>query len=57
MSMFLRKTKHALYLRLMKFFAGLGPGASHRAFVGNGSSAELCKHILRTGAREDTYCY
>ena len=52
MSMFLRKTKHALSLSLMKVFAGLGPGASHRAFVGSGSSGELCKHILRTGANK-----
>ena len=50
MPMFLRKIKHSLYIGLMKFFAGLGPGASHRAFVGTGSSAELCRHILRTGA-------
>ena len=51
MSMFLRKTKHALYLSLMRLVAGLGPGASHRAFVGGGSSQELCRHIVRTGAR------
>lgn len=52
MPLFLRKIKHALYLGLMKSLAGLGPGASHRAFVGGGSSAELCNHILRTGARK-----
>ena len=52
MSMFLRKTKHALYLRIMKLLAGLGPGASHRAFVGSGSSGELSKHILRTGVKK-----
>jgi len=50
MSMFLRKLKHSLYLTLMRSLAGLGPGASHRAFVGSGSSRELCRHILRTGA-------
>jgi alcohol dehydrogenase class IV len=50
--MFLRRIKHSLYLGLMKFVAGLGPGASHRAFVGSGSSRELCKHILRTGAKK-----
>ena len=50
--MLMRKIKHALYLGLMKFFAGLGPGASHRAFAGSGSSGELCKHILRTGVQK-----
>jgi alcohol dehydrogenase len=50
MSMFLRTLKHSLYLTLMRTLAGLGPGASHRAFVGSGSSRELCRHILRTGA-------
>jgi alcohol dehydrogenase class IV len=52
MSMFLRKLKHSLYTTLMRTVAGLGPGASHRAFVGSGSSRELCRHILRTGARK-----
>ncbi|MBP6683166.1 MAG: iron-containing alcohol dehydrogenase, partial [Halioglobus sp.] len=52
MSMFLRKLKHSLYVTLMRTVAGLGPGASHRAFVGSGSSRELCRHILRTGARK-----
>ena len=52
MPMFLRKLKHSLYLSLMKTLAGLGPGASHRAFVGSGSSRELCNHILRTGAKK-----
>jgi alcohol dehydrogenase len=51
MPIFLRRIKHSLYLGLMKFVAGLGPGASHRAFVGSGSSQQLCRHILRTGAR------
>ncbi len=52
MPIFLRRIKHSLYLGLMKFVAGRGPGASHRAFVGRGSSQELCRHILRTGARK-----
>ena len=34
----------------MKTLSALGPGANHRAFVGSGSSAQLCRHILRTGA-------
>jgi alcohol dehydrogenase class IV len=52
MPMFLRKIKHSLLVGLMKFMAGLGEGASHRAFVGSGSSRELCNHILRTGAKK-----
>ena len=52
MPMFLRKLKHSLYLALVKTFAGMGPGACHRAFVGSGSSGELCRHIIRTGARK-----
>lgn len=52
MPMFVRKFQHALYMRLMKFVAGLGPGVQHRAFVGAGSSRELCHHIARTGARK-----
>ncbi|MCB1702257.1 MAG: iron-containing alcohol dehydrogenase [Pseudomonadales bacterium] len=47
-----RRIKHSLYIGLMKLVAGLGPGSSHRAFVGRGSSRELCNHILRTGARK-----
>jgi alcohol dehydrogenase len=49
MPMFLRKIQHALYLSLMKLVAGLAPGVAHRAFVGAGSSRELCRHIARTG--------
>ncbi len=52
MPMFLRKIKHSLYVSLMKFIAGMGPGARHHAFVGTGSSAQLCRHILYTGARK-----
>ena len=52
MSMFLRTIKHSLYLGLMKFVSAMGPGVSQRAFVGSGSAAELCKHILRTGAKK-----
>jgi len=48
--MFLRKTKHSLYLRLMKLVAGLAPGARHHAFVGAGSAGQLCRHIRHTGA-------
>ncbi len=52
MPMFLRKLKHAFVIWLMKTLSGLAPGVRHNAFVGAGSSAELCRHILRTGARK-----
>lgn len=52
MPMFLRKIKHSLYLGLMKFVMGLAPAARHRAFVGSGSSGQLCKHIVRAGAEK-----
>jgi alcohol dehydrogenase class IV len=52
MPMFLRKIIHALYLRLMKVAVGLAPGAQHRAFVGGGSSRQLCHHIARTGVNK-----
>jgi len=50
--MLLRKIKHSLRFTLVKALVGLAPGARHQAFVGPGSSAELCRHILRTGARK-----
>ncbi len=43
------RIKHTLQVTLMKSVAGLMPGAQHRAFLGNGSSAQLCRHIVRTG--------
>lgn len=52
MPMFLRKIKHSLYLRLVKFLTGFSPETRHRAFVGSGSAARLCQHIVRTGARK-----
>lgn len=52
MPMFLRKIKHSLLLGLMRLMAGMSPGSRHNAFVGSGSSAELCRHILRTGAKK-----
>lgn len=51
MSMFVRKIKHAMYLKLVKTFANLAPSLRHVVFVGPGSSAHLCDHILRTGAK------
>ena len=49
MSMFIRKLKHALLLKIMNFAAKLSPGSNYMAFSGAGSSAQLCKHIARTG--------
>lgn len=48
--MFIRKVKHSLLMTLSKIVVGVAPGVSHRAFVGSGSAAELCRHILRVGA-------
>ena len=50
MPMFLRKIKHSIVVWLMKTLSSLAPGARHHTFVGSGSSGELCRHILRTGA-------
>ncbi|MEH6584099.1 MAG: iron-containing alcohol dehydrogenase, partial [Halioglobus sp.] len=47
--MFLRKIKHSLYLKLMAFAVKFNPEASHMTFAGSGSSAQLCRHIARTG--------
>jgi len=51
MHMFLRKIQHALYLRFIRVMVAIGPGASHRAFLGGGSARRLCEHIARTGPR------
>jgi alcohol dehydrogenase len=50
--MFLRKIKHSLYISLMKVLVNLAPSARHCAFVGRGSSRQLCDHIVRTGVRK-----
>jgi alcohol dehydrogenase class IV len=52
MPMFLRKILHALYLRVVKLAVRLAPGIQHRAFVGSGSSRQLCHHIARTGVNK-----
>lgn len=52
MPMFLRKILHAMYLRLMKVVVYFSPALRHTAFAGNGSSRQLCEHILRTGAKK-----
>ena len=50
MPMFFRKLIHGLYLRLMKVLVNFSPSMRHVVFVGTGSSAQLCEHIIRTGA-------
>jgi alcohol dehydrogenase class IV len=50
--MFLRKKLHALLLIVMKVLVRFSPSLRHTAFVGNGSSRQLCEHIVRTGARK-----
>jgi len=52
MPMFLRKILHALYLSLMKVVVYFSPALRHTAFAGNGSSRQLCEHIIRTGAKK-----
>jgi alcohol dehydrogenase len=52
MPMFLRKIKHSLYLRLIKFMVNFAPSARHTAFAGSGSSRQLCNHIARTGVKK-----
>ncbi len=50
MPMFVRKGLHALYLAIMKAVAFFSPSVRHRVFAGSGSAAQLCEHIVRTGA-------
>ena len=51
MPQFLRVIFHEFLVLLMKTIAGLQPGASHRTFIGSGSSRNLCHHIANTGAK------
>ena len=51
MPMFLRKLLHSMFLKLMKFVVSMSPGSRHTAFAGEGSSRQLCEHIVRTGAK------
>ena len=52
MPMFLRKITHWLYLQLMKVAVNFAPSARHTAFVGGGSSAQLCEHIVHAGVQK-----
>lgn len=49
MRMLWLRIKHFLYIPLMKSLAGLAGSGEHRAFMGRGSSAQLCAHVIRTG--------
>ncbi len=51
MPQFLRKILHELILKLIKTVVTFAPGARHTAFVGSGSSRQLCEHVARTGVR------
>lgn len=51
MPQFLREMLHSLFMFLMKFFASFSPSLRHTVFAGAGSSAQLCDHIVRTGAK------
>jgi hypothetical protein len=51
MPMSLRKMLHALLLKIMDVVVRFSAPLRHTAFVGNGSSRQLCEHIVRTGAR------
>ena len=52
MSLFVRKIKQSLLVKLMKFAVSFQPGAKHFAFTGSGSSAQLCRHIARMGFKK-----
>jgi alcohol dehydrogenase class IV len=51
MPMFLRKLQHAFYLKLIGFLVKFAPGERHQAFIGSGSSRQLCNHIARKGVQ------
>ncbi len=52
MSLFLRKIKKSLLIKLMSFAVSFQGGARHFAFSGSGSSAQLCNHIARMGFKK-----
>lgn len=49
---FPRELKHKLRMSLMKVLVNFAPSPSYMAFAGSGSSAQLCRHIARSGARK-----
>ncbi len=52
MPMFLRKILHALLLKIMTVLARFSAPLRHTAFAGNGSSRQLCEHIIHTGVKK-----
>lgn len=42
---------HPMYIRLIGAIARLTPSPDHMVFVGSGSAAQLCAHIMRLGHR------
>lgn len=50
MPMFLRKIIHAMYIKFISVMVVFAPGSTQQTFAGQGSSRQLCRHILRTGA-------
>lgn len=52
MPMSLRKKLHALLLKVMNIVVRFSAPLRHTAFVGTGSSRQLCEHIVRTGVRK-----
>lgn len=52
MSMFLRKMRHGLYLTMLRVMSPFMPDSRHIAFVGTGSSRQLCQHIGALGANK-----
>jgi alcohol dehydrogenase class IV len=47
----LTKLKHSLYFLLVRVLTSFAPPLSYLAFAGEGSAAQLCRHIARSGAR------
>lgn len=52
MPMSLRKKLHALLLKVMTVLVRFSKPVRHNAFIGSGSSRQLCEHIVRTGVRK-----
>ena len=48
----IRKIRHSLYLGFIRLITGLLPAASHLAFIGAGSSAQLGRHIAALAPRK-----
>jgi len=49
--MFLKRLSHKYRLKFVKMLMNLMPGTNYLAFGGEGSSAQLCRHIASTGVK------